>query len=1053
MKKSLFSMLILFVIGLQSILAQSREVSGVVTSADDGLSIPGVSVIIKGTTIGTTTDFDGNFSLKVPADGKVLVFSFVGMTMQEVAITSSTINAVMETESIGMDEVVVTAMGIRKSAKSVTYAVSNVSGDQAAQKSEPDVLRALQGKIPGVSIDGASSVAGSPTRIVIRGASSFKGNNQPLFIVDGIPYSNDQVTGSLQSGSVSQSPLSTLDPNNIQSMNVLKGAAASALYGSRAANGVVIILTKTGNSQGTKKGLNININSSYSVEEVASLPDYQNTYGSGAEFEAANYYGTWGARFDAVDKLTYTDAWAKAYPGVYSAEMDYKAYPDNVKDLFRTGSVVDNSISISGGDQDANIALSLSDMHQKSYIPHSDYTRQSISLGGNTRLDNGLKLGGTFSYTTSERNSPLLGDAGSFQRILYSGRGWDTSLPFEGPNGENLYYKPNDNPEWSWKNNTNKEVLDRMVAGFNAAYDVNSWLSVSYNLGVNTLFKSTKKIMEIGSIRTPEGSIYNKNYKNQEIESLLMLRIKKKINSDLNFRANVGHNANIQKYSSLRGSGEPIIIKGIYQLDNVTDKSAYSYESKKHMSALLGEFTLEYRNYLFLTVTGRNDWSSSLPDQNNSFFYPSISSSFVFTDGLSLDNDVLTSGLIRASWAKVGNDVDAHALDTPYKTNYANNNYVGSVRYTGFPFNGQNMHTLSNTTVDPDLSPEFTEEYEIGTNLEFFGGRAILDVTGYYRSTTDQIASINLPAESGFTSYLTNFGEMVNKGLEIGLDVTPIKNGNFSWNVFASFSRNVSEVKELTDGLTEMNIRNLYSGGIHSYMMVGQSYGVFRGYGPARDNEGNILIDPKSGLMIKSNEQSILGDPNPDFKLGVTNTFKYKHLSLSFVLDYKKGGDLYSTTISSLLGRGVTKDTEDRERTHVIPGVLGNADTAEAILDASGNTIPNNIQITTNEAYFGKGGIGSQAYDELKVYDATVFRLREVALSYELPQKYCAKLGLTALRLGLTGRNLFYFAPGVPKHSNFDPEVNTFGSTNNQGMEFGAAPSVRRFGVNVNLTF
>ena len=1033
-------------------MAQSREISGIVTSVDDGLSIPGVSVIIKGTTIGTTTDFDGKYTITTE-EGQILVFSFVGMKKIELPANTDVINLVMESQSIGMNEIVVTAMGIEKSAKSVTYAVSNVSGDQAAQKSEPDVLRALQGKIPGVSIDGASSVAGSPTRIVIRGASSFKGNNQPLFVVDGIPYSNDQVSGSLQSGSVSQSPLSTLDPNNIESVNVLKGAAASALYGSRAANGVVIIQTKTGNSKGTKKGLNINVNSSYSIEKVASLPNYQNTYGSGAEFEAANYYGTWGARFDSVDKLVYTDVWEKAYPGKYTAEMDYKAYPNNVKDLFRVGTVLDNSISINGGDQDANIAISLSDMRQKSYIPHSDYNRQSISLGGNTRLENGLKIGGTFSYTTSERNSPLLGDAGSFQRILYSGRGWNTSLPFEGPNGENLYYKPNDNPEWSWKNNTNNEVLDRMVAGFNAAYDINPWLSVSYNLGVNTLFKSTKNVMEIGSVREPKGSLYNKNYKNQELESLLMFRIKKKINSDLNFRANIGHNANIQKYTSLTGSGEPIIIKGIYQLDNVTDKSADSYESQKRMSALLGEFTFEYKNYLFLTFTGRNDWSSSLPVKNNSFFYPSVSSSFVFSDALNLDSNILTSGLIRASWAKVGNDVDAHELDTPYLTNYANNNYVGSVRYTGFPFKGQNMHTLSNTTVDPNLSPEFTEEYELGTNLGFFGGRASLDATVYYRSTTDQIAEVNLPAEAGFTSYLTNFGEMVNKGIELGLDVTPIQNKNFSWNVFASFSKNISEVKELTEGLTEMNIRNLYSGGIQSYMMVGQAYGVFRGYGPARDNEGNILIDPKSGLMIKSNKQTILGDPNPDFKLGITNTFKYKDLSLSFVIDYKKGGDLYSTTIPTLLGRGVTKDTEDRERTHVIPGVLGNPDTATAILDVAGNTVANSIQITTNEAYFGAGGIGSNAYDELKVYDATVFRLREVALSYSMPEKYYSKLGLSGLRFGLTARNLFFFAPGVPKHSNFDPEVNTFGSSNNQGMEFGAAPSVRRFGVNVNLTF
>lgn len=1047
-------MLILVFVGLQSVFAQTKEISGIVTSADDGLTLPGVSVIVKGTTIGTTTDFDGLYIIKVPEGSKTLVFSFVGMTTQEVAISNSNLNIVMHSDAISMKEVVVTAMGIEKSAKAVTYAVSTVSGDQAAQKSEPDVLRALQGKVPGVSIDGASAVAGSPTRIVIRGSSSFKGNNQPLFIVDGIPYANDQVTGSISSGSVAQSPLSTLDPNNIQSVSVLKGAAASALYGSRAANGVVIIQTKTGNSKGAKKSLDISFNSSFSVEEVASLPDYQNTYGSGAEFKAANYYGTWGARFSDVDKLVYSDAWANAYPGEYTAEMDYRAYPDNVKDMFRTGTMLDNSISIRGGDADANIAFSLSDMRQKSFIPHSDYDRQSISIGGNARLSNGIKIGGTFSYTTSERNSPLMGTSGSFGRIMFSGRGWDTSLPFEGPNGESLFFKSEDNPKWSWKNNTNTEVLDRMVAGFNAEYDFTDWLKVTYNLGVNTLFKSTDKVMEIGSKKSDYiGSLTKQKYKNQELESLLMLRIKKQISSDLNFRLNVGHNANIQEYSSLDGWGSPIIIKGIYQLDNLTDKLSDSYQSRKRMAAILGEFTMEYRNYLFLTLTGRNDWSSSLPTQNNSFFYPSISSSYVFTDALDIDSNVLTSGLVRASWAKVGNDVTAHRLGSKFNTNFANNNYVGSVRYTGFPFKGQNMHTLGNTFVDENLGPEFTTEYELGTNLEFFGGRASIDATYYHRSSTDQIARINLPSESGFTSYLTNFGEMVNSGLEVGLDITPVQTEDFSWNIYTSFSKNVSEVKKLTEGLDEMKIRNLFAGGINSYIMVGQPYGIFSGYGAARDTDGNILIDPATGMMIKSKEQKILGDPNPNFKLGITNTLTYKNLSFSFVIDYKDGGDVYSSTVPKLIGRGVTRDTEDRERTHVIPGVFGDPNTVTALLDKSGNTITNTVQVTSNEFYFGTGGVGSNGYDEFKVYDATVFRLRELSLAYSLPQKYYSKLGLTGLRLGFTARNLFFFAPGMPKYTNFDPEVNTLGSSNTQGMEFGAAPSVRRFGFNLNIKF
>jgi len=1053
MKKLISMVACIMLLGLSSVYAQTKEVTGMVIDKS-GLGLPGVSVLIKGTTKGTATDINGRYT--IDANSKdILVISFIGMKAQEILVgDKKEINVTLEDDRVAVEEVIVTAMGIEKSAKAVTYSVSTVDGENAAQKSEPDVLRALQGKIAGVSIEGSSAVAGSATRIVIRGASSFKGNNQPLFIVDGVPYSNDQVSGDISSGTVGQSPISTIDPNNIKSMQVLKGAAAAALYGSRAANGVVVITTKTGAGIGANGGVNVTISSSYSIEQVI-LPNYQNKYGVGAEFDAGNFNGSWGAPVNSVNNLDFAPDWANAFPEKYGTSMPYKAQPDNVKDMFRLGGVLDNSISINGGDRDANISITLSNLKQDSYIPDNYFNKNSISLGGNAKLSNGLKIGGTFSYTSSKRRSPLMGTSGTFQRLLFLGRSWDTNLPFEGPNGESLWFKSEDNPRWAWKHNTSENTMDRMVASFKASFNITDWMAVSYDFGVNTLFKRYEDIIEVGStsINKKTGRFKYGTSKAQELESLLMLRIKKKLSSNLNLRANIGNNINVKDFEDVDVKGVPFIIKGIYQMSNTSDKYGATYESRRRLWALLGEVTLEYKNYLFLTMTGRNDWSSTLPKANNSFFYPSVSTSFVFSDAFNLKSDIFDSGLLRLSWAKVGNDVNPHRLGYKYKSNFANNNYVGSIRSIGFPFGGTNMHTLSNDFVDENLGPEFTSEYEIGTKLDFLKGRINLDMTYYNRKSVDQIARVNIPDESGFSSYLTNFGEMQNSGLEVALDITPIQTKDFSWNIFTTFTKNKSEVKKITDGITEMNIRNLFSNGIHSYIMIGQPYGIFKGYGAARDADSNILIDPKTGLMIKSKEETILGNPNPDYKIGLTNTFTYKGLTLSSVFDFKKGGDVYSETIPNLLHRGVTKDTEDREYTHIVAGVYGNPDTALPYFDQDGNTIRNTKQITTNELYFGKGGLGSQTYDEFKVYDGTVFRLREVSLSYNIPKNICNKVKINSANISFTGRNLFYFAPGVPEHTNFDPEVNTLGSSNNQGMEFMSAPSVRRYGMSLKLTF
>jgi hypothetical protein len=468
----------------------------------------------------------------------------------------------------------------------------------------------------------------------------------------------------------------------------------------------------------------------------------------------------------------------------------------------------------------------------------------------------------------------------------------------------------------------------------------------------------------------------------------------------------------------------------------------------------LGELQLQYKDYLFLTVNGRNDWSSTLPVSNRSFFYPAVSASFLFTEALNMSSSVLSSGKLRASWSKVGNDAGPYLLNTTYALN---TQFV--TQSIQFPFKGTAGATLggipgvTDIVPDPNLTPEFTRAVELGTQLQFFNNRASLDVAVYHSLTTNGIAFQSLPAVSGFTNYLTNFGDVSNRGIEIGLNVTPVKLSNsFAWDINANFTHNKNVVEKLAPGIEEIVVRNLFGGGITPVLRPGEEYGIMRGSVDARDDEGNLLIDPANGQLIRAADPAIVGNPNPDFIIGLTNSFSFKGFRLSALVDWRQGGDIYSTTILSQLGRGVTRDTEDREMNYIIPGVIGDVNTGEAILDESGNKIPNDIQVEVNDLYFGETFAVNSA-DEWNVFDATVYRLREVSLGYSLPQTILSKTPFGSATITLTGRNLWYKAPNTPEHSRFDPETSTFGTQNAQGFEFDNVPSVRRYGVNVRLTF
>ncbi len=1050
-----------------------REISGTITDAS-GEPLIGANVIVKGTIVGTATDFDGTYQLSVPQDAEILVFSYTGFTSQEIELGVDNVVNVVLTEGLTLSEAVVTALGIEKSDRSIGYSVEEVDGDLVQQKSEPDMLRSLQGKVPGVQISGSSGAPGSATRITIRGSSSFLGSNDPLFIVDGIPYNNTQYnsTNQLTGGGAYGSPIANLDPNNIENISVLKGAAAAALYGSRAANGVVVITTKTGSTKTSQRGLEVTLSSSYSIEEITGLPEYQNTYGNGADFLYSEANGSWGPAFSSLDSIPQWRNFRLAFPDL-PANRAYEAQPNNVENLFQTGHVVDNSLSISHGTENVRIAATFSHMDQKGYIPHSGFDRTSLSVGVNGQLDNGLIIGGNLSYSRSNTEGPFFGESGaaapdaasSFARTLWLGRTWDTDLPYENPaTGASVFWVGGvDHPSWSWEHNSITERTDRVGGSISLGYDITNSINVTYKLGSNQYSTGRQLVWDIGSAGySGQGAILRDDIGFEEIESNFLVTYDDYLTDNFSLRATLGHNINQRTVDRQSVLGTQIISPGIFDIDNtntlVPNGGTYS---QRRLMGVFYDVTLGFNDYLFLNTTGRNDWSSTLPADNRSFFYPSVSVSAVITELLGLDSRVLTNAKLRASWAKVGNDAPVYSLSNVFNVNHgANTNLIGSIAENDFPFNGQPAITQGNVAADPNLTPEFTSEIEFGGRLEFFYGRIDLDFTFYKRNSTDQIANISIPSATGYEQLTTNFGDLQNQGIELGLRLVPVKLANsLTWDIYANFTKNESEVIRLLDGVERINIRNLFGGGIRPVLEVGQPYGALYGTATARDEEGNLLIDPNSGALfpsLKDNGFAILGDPNPDFTLGISNTFSFKGFTLSALIDYRHGGAFYSTTTERLLGRGVVKDTEDREPSRIIEGFLGDPNTGEALLDENGNKIPNTIQITTNDIFFQPGNNTSffiNGQDDASVFDGTVIRLREISFGYSFPQSLLDRTPFGKAMITVTGRNLWFNAPNIPSSLNLDPERNGFGSDNTQGIEYATAPQSKRYGINLNITF
>jgi len=1047
MKQKLLAIIIVFICLLGNAYAQEHQVTGRVTSASDGTALAGVSVHYVGTNVATQTDFQGNYKIDANAQGS-LKFTYVGYLSKTVKISGNTVvNVALTSGDESIEEVVVTALGIERAAKSIGYATQKVDGEALVQKSETNILNSLQGKVAGVSIGSASGQPGSSTNINIRGITSFGGNNQPLIVVDGIIFSND--TDNSQSslfGSQPSNRLNDIPADNIASINILKGPAASALYGSRASAGVLMITTKSGKGLGGKT--EVTLNSSLNVQNVGYLPKFQTLYGQGSQ----NIYNnqstlSWGPKFGTMKEVI---------QGGTGLTVPYQAYPNNITEFYNTGMFYQNSLNLAGGDENTNFIVGVSSTIQKGIVPNSKYNRHTANIGGNRNLENGIKISGTLTYAKSGQRGSTMGNGGSaFGQITRIPISYDLiGTPLLNKAGERQYFLPTQNsPLWSVENEYFTSDVDRAFGNLIVSYDFNSWLSASYRVTGDTYFDQRKQVQRIGSARAPLGTIDEDNRFRSELNGDLMITAKKEnlFLDGLNVNLLLGQNINNRFF---RESGIVASSLSIPAFDNVINASVFtgSYANKtlRRLIGHYGQLSFEYKDYLFLELTGRADKSSTLPVKNNTYFYPSASLSFVPTTAFeNIRGEILSYWKIRGNIAKVGRDADPYLLYSVYNaTRYGNNTAnitfplsVGGKSITGF--------RISSRIGNPELKPEFVTSFEVGTQIGLFNNRVDLDFTYFSTRSSSQIFNVAVSNGSGFDNKTSNIGEMTNKGIELLLGGYPIRNDNFRWHVNLNFSRIRNNVIAIFgdkpvggDELTSSVIPGIDSFiGIAPSIAEGYPYGVIVGAKHARNDKGEFLINPNTGGFAPAIGNQVIASPQKDFTLGFSNTFSYKGLSLMALFDIQKGGQLFSFSQVDMRTGGMIDITGvDRDKPRILPGVI-------EVKDDEGNVTyrPNDIQISAQSYWQGLGGIGSEA----AVFDATSYRLREVALNYTLPKSILQKTPFGQISVGVSGRNLWMFAPGFPG----DPEVNTQGAGNAQGLDLNGAPTTRNYGFNLKVTF
>jgi len=1070
MRKALF-LSIAFVFMLFGVaLAQDRTVSGKVTDSSDGSPLPGVNVVIKGTSTGTVTDADGKYQIKV-ADNATLVFSFVGYKDQEVAVgNQTTIDVTLAVDATALEEVVVTAMGIEREKRSLGYSVASVAPTQLQQRPDSDLGRILNGKVPGMNITPTSGVSGTGTNIIIRGFKSLTGSNQPLFVVDGVPFNSETNTGGNgfnEGGLATSSRFLDLDPNSIENVEVLKGLSAATLYGQQGRNGVILITTKNGKAGSAKESFEVNLNQSYFMNEIASLPDYQNNYGVGFQNIHGPFFSNWGSNFKDVPRIKHwlnghgSAAIVAAFPEYQLATdtdpshigwIDNKGR-DNVKDFFRRGTVGTTSLNIAAGQGAHRVNASYTFHDEEGFVPGNTLRKHNFGLGGSTKFADKFTLSSSFNYVQTDMTTPpissgtgsgITGGAGDgvsiFSDIFYTPRNIELmNSPFENPvtNGP-VYYRTNNdiqNPRWTAKYAKNTDNVSRFFGRTMFMAELAKGLSLTYRLGLDTYSEVQEYSVQRGGIqnapRFGTGFYRTTNIKNTIWDNNLMLRYDKELSEGVGLVVDLGAGArsDVTSYSGLTSTNQ--VVFGFTNHNNFQQANSNAQEtSTRNINGVYGSATFEYKDFLYFNVQGRNDWASSLEKANRSLFYPGASISFIPTTAFKgLESKAMNYMKVRLGYGTSAGFPDPYQTRSTLSSN--TRAFVGDGSSTMVITNG-----VSNFLGNPNLKPELHSELEFGLEGKFLNNRLDVDVSLYTKNTKDLITQAPLDPATGYTVTTVNIGKLKNDGIELRLTGTPFKTEKMEWNITLNFSKYNSVVKELGAGLTEIAFAGYTNLG--NFAIPGQPFGVMKGNYYQTNEKGERLVD-NVGNYIVSDDIKVLGNPIPDFVSSVINTFKYKGISFNFQIDYRKGGDVYSTTAVALLSRGLTTDTDiDRSLTVVLPGVKAS------------DGKPNDIQTTVNNAMFTNYLNGA---DEAGFWDGTTIRLREISLGYSLPKSIIGKTPFKAASITLMGNNLWYNAVNMPKGVNFDTDVLGTGVGNGQGFEFMTGPSSKRYGASLKLTF
>lgn len=1052
-KFTLFFVFLLFV-GIQGALAQT-VVKGTVTDAKDGTPLPGVSVVVKGTLTGTVTDINGKYQLTVPAGYNDLIYSFVGMLTKELKLDNrTTIDVGMEDDVVGLEEVVVTALGISREKKSLGYAVQDLKGEELAKAKETNIVNSLSGKISGVQVTNSSGAVGASSRIIIRGATSLTGDNQPLFIVDGIPISNTDfasgdglggngATSTKNNGVSRGNGAADINPDDVESISVLKGPTAAALYGSRAKNGVILITTKSGKTGANmRKGLNVELANSTMWDKPLRLADYQNKYGQGAEgvFEFVDGAGggikdgvdeSWGPKLDAGLMIPQYNS--PIVDGVRQP-TPWVSHPDNIKDFLETGYTTTSNLAIVGGYTDASFRLSYTNMTQKGMLPNTDYKRNNLSFGGSANASDKLNISGSVNYVNAQSdNLPGYGyDAQNvFQQFLWAARQvyYPDLKNYKNPDGSkyNWNYNYHNNPYFTLHENLNQLYRDRVYGNAKVLYKFGNYLSAFIRAGGDYYTNLSTERIAWGDIDNQFGYYGELQSQFAETNTDALISYIRDINENWDFFINLGGNLMYQKYHSTFGAADELAVEDVYTLANSkVPLRAYSDNREKRINSIYFAGQVGFKSAIFLDFTGRNDWSSTLPKSDWSYFYPSVTVSAILTDLFKMENTTtLSFAKIRAGLAYAGGDTDPYNL---YPTVAFGDGWNASTKYLNL--------NVPNSLPNPNLKSQLNQSWEVGAELKFFLNRLSLDVTYYNSTTINQIITLPISATAGYTSMVDNTGDMLNRGVEITLGGVPFKSDKgFNWDILINWAKNHNEVRNLPAGVDQIQLGTYWD--MKLMAIPGQPYGCLYGYDFLRDPDGNIIH--RNGVPVQG-ELKILGNAQPDWVGGMTNAFSYKGFDLSVLVDFHKGGDIYNMTNAWGRYAGALEETLiGREGGIVGVGV-------KEVYDAEGNVtyVDNDVVVTAEEynhaAFVNSIGAGS-------VFDATYIKLREVSLGYTF--KNLGNFPIKGINVALVGRNLALLYSTIP---HIDPET-SFTNGNVQGFEFGQLPSARSFGFNINLKF